>query len=50
MFFSADEGGFTTVDESTQFYLNEAGNPVVVFPRYAVAPGYLGAVEFEIAS
>lgn len=48
-FFSADEGGFTTVDESTQFYLNEAGNPVVVFPRYSIAPGYLGAVEFEIA-
>ena len=50
MFFSADEGGFTTVDESTRFYLNEAGNPVVVFPRYAIAPGYLGAVEFEIAA
>lgn len=48
-FFPAGEGGFTTVDETTPFYLNQAGNVVVVFPRYTIAPGYLGAVEFEIA-
>ena len=48
VFFPADEGGFTTVDESTSFYINESGNPVVVFPKYTVAPGYLGNVEFEI--
>ncbi len=40
--------GFTTVDENTKFYLNEAGNPVVVFDAYEIAPGAFGAQEFEI--
>ena len=48
VYFTADQGGFTTVDETTQFYLNEAGDPVVVFPPYAVAPGAMGYVEFPI--
>lgn len=48
IYFDESMGGFATVDETTQFYLNEAGNPVVVFPPYAVAPGALGYVEFEI--
>lgn len=47
-YFTGDQGGFTTVDETTQFYLNEAGDPVVVFPPYAVAPGAKGYVEFSI--
>ena len=48
VYFAAGQGGFTTVDETTQFYLNEAGDPVVVFPPYAVAPGAMGYVEFPI--
>lgn len=40
--------GFTTVDENTKFYLNAAGNPVVVFEAYEIAPGAFGAQEFEI--
>ena len=48
-FFPAEQGGFTTVDETTSFYINEAGDPVVVFPPYTVAIGALGTVEFEIA-
>ena len=40
--------GFTTVDENTKFYLNEKGNPVVVFAPYEIAPGAFGAQEFEI--
>ena len=36
------------MDESTGFYLNQAGNAVVVFPRAAVAIGAMGVVEFEI--
>lgn len=48
VYFAAGQGGFTTVDETTQFYLNEAGDPVVVFPPYAVAPGAMGYVEFTI--
>lgn len=49
VFFSEDMGGFSTVDETTSFYINEAGNPVVVFPKYTVAIGAMGNVEFEIA-
>jgi len=49
VYFDASMGGFTTVDESTDFYINAAGNPVVVFPRATVAIGAMGAVEFEIA-
>ena len=49
VFFSEDMGGFNTVDETTSFYINEAGNPVVVFPKYTVAIGAMGNVEFEIA-
>ena len=48
VYFTAEQGGFTTVDETTQFYLDEAGDPVVVFPPYAVAPGAMGYVEFPI--
>jgi len=48
VFFTADQGGFTTVDADTGFYINKAGNPVVVFPAYAVAIGSEGPVEFEI--
>ena len=40
--------GFTTVSENTKFYLNEAGNAVVVFDEYEIAPGYMGMPEFEI--
>ena len=47
-FFPPEEGGFTTVDEATSFYINGDGNPVVVFPEYAIAAGAAGIVEFEI--
>lgn len=40
--------GFKTVTEETKFYINEAGNPVVVFDKYEIAPGYVGSPEFEI--
>ena len=43
-----DMGGFTTVDENTTFYINEAGNPVITFAKYEVAPGFMGVQEFEI--
>ena len=48
VYFDESMGGFTTVDETTAFYIDQAGNPVVVFPPYAVAPGVMGYVEFEI--
>ena len=49
VYFDESMGGFSTVDETTSFYINEAGDPVVVFPPYTVAIGALGTVEFEIA-
>lgn len=48
-FFEPEEGGFTTVDESTAFYIREDGTPVVVFPKYAIAAGAAGIVEFPIS-
>lgn len=50
VYFDESFGGFTTVDETTQFYLNEAGSPVVAFPRATVAIGAMGIVEFEIGA
>ena len=47
-FFTPEEGGFTTVDEATSFYIREDGVPVVVFPKYAIAAGAAGIVEFAI--
>ena len=40
--------GFTTIGSDQEFYINEAGNPVVVFEKYEIAPGYMGALEYEI--
>lgn len=45
-FFAPDEGGFTTVDESTDFYVREDGAVVVCFPRYSIAAG-AGRWNFE---
>jgi len=47
-FFSPDEGGFTTVDESTAFYIRSDGVPVVAFPQYSIAAGAAGSPEFPI--
>ena len=36
------------VNESTAFYMNEAGHPVIAFEKYEIAPGAAGPQEFEI--
>ena len=36
------------IGEDTGFYINEAGNPVVVLDPYEIAPGAAGTQEFEI--
>ncbi len=36
------------VDESTKFYINSNGNPVIIFEKYEIAPGTAGSQEFEI--
>lgn len=47
-FWAENDGGFRTIDEHTNFYINEYGHPVVVFHKYEVAPGFMGNVEFVI--
>lgn len=47
-YFTEEEGGFVSIDEDTHFYVNESGNPVIVFEKYEVAPGFMGIQEFEI--
>lgn len=48
-FFTPEEGGFTTVDETTGFYIREDGTVVVCFPEYSIAAGAAGIPEFPIA-
>lgn len=48
-FFTVEEGGFETIEAEPDFYVNDKGNPVIVFEKYAIAPGSMGEVEFEIA-
>lgn len=50
MYFDGSDGfeGFSSIAEDQQFYVNEAGNPVVVFNKYDIAPGYMGVQTFEI--
>ena len=49
-YFTEEEGGFVSIDADTHFYVNESGNPVVVFAKYEVAPGFMGIQEFEIVT
>ncbi|MDE6313285.1 MAG: anti-sigma-V factor rsiV [Lachnospiraceae bacterium] len=48
IFFTQEEGGFETISEEQNFYINNAGNVVIVFEKYEIAPGAMGNVEFEI--
>ena len=48
LFFTPEQGGFTTVDESTAFYIREDGVPVLVFPEYSIAAGAAGSPEFPV--
>lgn len=40
--------GTKGIDENEQFYINNLGNPVIVFDKYTIAPEYAGIQEFEI--
>lgn len=48
VFFTPEQGGFTGITSSANFYINASGNPVIVFGKYEIAPGSAGEVEFEI--
>ena len=43
-----DEMGFQSIEPDQDFYINESGYVVVVFPKYALAPGYMGTQEFVV--
>lgn len=43
-----DELAFQIIDADQPFYINEEGHVVVVFGKYEIAPGYMGAREFEV--
>lgn len=48
-FYSEEElARFGMTLDDPGFYLNEQGNVVVVYPKYEIAPGYMGIQEFEI--
>lgn len=48
VFWTEEEGGFSGITEDAKFYVNEAGNPVIVFEKYEIASGSSGEIEFEI--
>lgn len=48
VFWTEEEGGFSGITEDAKLYVNEAGNPVIVFEKYEIAPGSSGEIEFEI--
>ena len=48
LYFDESMGGFTTITDETNFYINENGNPVIVFQKYEIAAGAAGFPEFEI--
>ncbi|MDE7208127.1 MAG: anti-sigma-V factor rsiV [Lachnospiraceae bacterium] len=50
VFFTQEEGGFESISEDQNYYINHAGNVVIVFEKYTIAPGFMGNVEFEIAT
>lgn len=40
--------GFKGIKDDQAFYINEKGNPVIVFNKYEIAPGSMGMQSFEI--
>lgn len=48
-YFSDEDGlQFSSIAPDQRFYINEAGNVVIVFEKYEIAPGSMGIQEFEI--
>ena len=48
VYFAPGEGGFETVSDDQKFYLNAQGQPVLLFEKYEIAPGYMGVQEFSV--
>lgn len=43
-----EDSFFNGIFDYQSFYINEKENPVIIFDKYAIAPGYMGTPEFEI--
>lgn len=45
IYFHGEEGveGFPSIADDQRFYINEAGNPVLIFEKYEIAPGYMAS-------
>ncbi len=43
-----EEWNFTAIDTEQQYYINAAGELVISFDKYSVAPGFMGSVTFTI--
>ena len=50
VFFAPGEGGFKTVSDDQKFFLNADGEVVLLFEKYELAPGYMGAQEFTVSA
>jgi hypothetical protein len=48
IYFDESQGGFSSVDDTTKFYINDKENVVIVFDKYEIAPGYMGSQEFIV--
>ena len=42
--------GFEGIKEDQVFYINEKGNPVIVFDKHEIAPEFMGMQSFEIVN
>ncbi|MFV0440291.1 MAG: stalk domain-containing protein [Lachnospirales bacterium] len=49
-FYFQDSIDDLVIDEDTNFYINDNSQLVVVLPKYAIAPGVYGALEFTITN
>ncbi len=47
-FIGPDDEGFQGIADNQAFYINDRQNVVIVFEKYAIAPGFMGVQEFEI--
>lgn len=45
---SGEPTAFKAIRPDQEFYVNQQGKLVIAFDKYEVAPGYMGAVSFEI--
>lgn len=48
LYFDPNEGGFTGISADQKFYINEQGDPVILFEKYEISPGYMGIQEFTV--